>query len=137
MVFCYRLIQPPVHTAGSPCPGPPFPYIRRLLPRHTLGILSRARLPDSEFHTFSIFCNLDRLHTCVINHSVMSDSLCDPMDGSLPGSSVHGISQGRVLVQFSHSVMSGSLRPHGLQHTRSPCLSPTPGVYPNSAPLSW
>ena len=30
--------------------------------------------------------------------------------------------------QFSHSVMSDSLSPHGLQHTRPPCLSPTPGV---------
>ena len=39
-------------------------------------------------------------------------------------------------VQFNHSVMSNSLRPHGLQHTRPPCLSPTPGVYPNSHPLS-
>ena len=40
-------------------------------------------------------------------------------------------------VQFSCSVMSDSLRPHGLQHTRPPCLSPTPGVYSNSCPLSW
>ena len=39
-------------------------------------------------------------------------------------------------VQFSCSVMSNSLRPHGLQHTRPPCPSPTPGVYPNSCPLS-
>ena len=39
--------------------------------------------------------------------------------------------------QFSCSVMSDSLRPHGLQHTRPPCLSPTPGVYSNSCPLSW
>jgi len=39
-------------------------------------------------------------------------------------------------VQFSRSVVSYSLRPHGLQHTRSPCPSPTPGVYPNSCPLS-
>ena len=30
--------------------------------------------------------------------------------------------------------MSDSLRPHGLQHTRPPCLSPTPGVYSNSCP---
>ena len=29
------------------------------------------------------------------------------------------------------------LRPHGLQHTRPPCPSPTPGVYSNSCPLSW
>ena len=39
--------------------------------------------------------------------------------------------------QFSHSVMSDSLRPHGLQHTRLPCPSPTPGDYSNSCPLSW
>ena len=39
-------------------------------------------------------------------------------------------------VQFSLSVMSDSLRPHGLQHTRPPCLSPTPGVYSKSCPLS-
>ena len=40
-------------------------------------------------------------------------------------------------VQFSHSVVSDSLWPHGLQHTRPPCPSPTPGVYSNSCPLSW
>ena len=40
-------------------------------------------------------------------------------------------------VQFSHSVMSDSLQPHGPQHTRPPCPSPTPGVYSNSFPLSW
>ena len=39
-------------------------------------------------------------------------------------------------VQFSHSVISDSLRPHELQHTRSSCPSPTPGVYPNLSPLS-
>ena len=37
-------------------------------------------------------------------------------------------------VQFSHSVVSDSLRPHELQHTRTPCPSPTPGVYSNSCP---
>ena len=40
-------------------------------------------------------------------------------------------------VQFSHSVVSDSLRPHEPQHVRPPCPSPTPGVYPNSCPLSW
>ena len=35
-------------------------------------------------------------------------------------------------VQFSHSVVSDSLRPHGLQHTRLLCPSPTPGAYSNS-----
>ena len=41
-----------------------------------------------------------------------------------------------TLVQLSHSVVSDSLRPHGLQHARPPCPSPTPGVYSNSSPLS-
>ena len=36
-------------------------------------------------------------------------------------------------VQFSHSVVSHPLRPHGLHHARPPC----PGVYSNSCPLSW
>ena len=52
-------------------------------------------------------------------------------------------------VQFSHSVVSDSLRPHELQHARPPCPSPTPrvhsnsrpsptpGVHSNSHPLSW
>ena len=39
-------------------------------------------------------------------------------------------------VQFSHSVMSNSLRPQELQHSRLSCPSPTPRVYSNSCPLS-
>ena len=38
--------------------------------------------------------------------------------------------------QFSHSVVSDSLRPRGLQHIRLPCPSPAPGVCSNSCPLS-
>ena len=37
---------------------------------------------------------------------------------------------------FTHSVMSNSLWPHGLQHTRLPCPSPSPGACSNSCPLS-
>ena len=39
-------------------------------------------------------------------------------------------------VQFSRSLVSQSLQPHGLQRARPPCLSPTPGDYSNSCPLS-
>ena len=38
--------------------------------------------------------------------------------------------------QFTCSVMSDSLWPHELQHTRPPCPSPTPWVHPNPCPLS-
>ena len=86
------------------------------------------------------------------SRSVVSDSSSDPMDHSLPGCSFHGIFQARVLewvaiafsireVQFSSvrfccSVVSDSLRPHELQHTRSPCPSPISGVHLNSCPSS-
>ena len=43
----------------------------------------------------------------------------------------------KLLVQFSHSVMSDSLWPGGLHHARPPCLSPAPGIYSNLCPLSW
>ena len=66
------------------------------------------------------------------------------MDCSPPGSSVHRILQERILqwltmpssVQFSCSVVSDSLWPHGLQHSRLPCPLPTPRAYSNSCPLS-
>ena len=41
-----------------------------------------------------------------------------------------------ISVQFSYSVVSDSSKPHGLQHARPPCPSPTPGIYSNSCPLS-
>ena len=40
-------------------------------------------------------------------------------------------------VQFSLSVESDSSLPHGLQHSRAPCPSPTPGAYSSSCPSSW
>ena len=42
-----------------------------------------------------------------------------------------------LIVQLSSSVVSNSLWPHGLQHTRLPCPSPTPRDYSNSCPSSW
>ena len=46
------------------------------------------------------------------------------------------INSNTIIVQFSHSVMSDSLRPHESQHARPPCPSPTPGVYSNLCPSS-
>ena len=40
-------------------------------------------------------------------------------------------------VQFSHSVMSNSLKPHETQHTRPPCISPTARDHSNPCPLIW
>ena len=41
------------------------------------------------------------------------------------------------VIWVHHSVVSDSLQPHGLQHARFPCPSPTPRAYSNSCPLSW
>ena len=41
-----------------------------------------------------------------------------------------------ILNQFSCLVVSDSSWPHGLQHAKPPCPSPTPGIYSNSCPLS-
>ena len=43
---------------------------------------------------------------------------------------------GNSSVQFSHSVVSDSSRPHESQHARPPCPSPTPKVHPDSRPSS-
>ena len=43
----------------------------------------------------------------------------------------------KVIFHFSHSVISSFLRPHGSQHARLPCPSPSPAACWNSCPLSW
>ena len=57
----------------------------------------------------------------------------DSLSSESPGKTFHIFSS----VQFSHSVVSDSSRPHELQHTRPPCPSSTPGVHSNSRPSSW
>ena len=54
-------------------------------------------------------------------------------NSDIPPSPISSIIQ---FSQFSHSVVSDSLRPRGPQHARPPCPSPTPGVYQNSCPPS-
>ena len=68
---------------------------------------------------------LKRLSSSSSMYSVMSSSNSESFTNSFP-----------ILVQFSHSVMSDSLRPRGLQPDRPPCPSSTPRVYSNSSPLS-
>ena len=46
------------------------------------------------------------------------------------------VERAEPLLLFSRSVVSDSLRPHGLQHARFPCPSPSPGACLNSRPLS-
>ena len=73
--------------------------------------------------------------------------LQNPKDRGAWQATVHGITKSQILlkwlstytyinsVQFNRSVVSDSLWPHGLQHTRLPRSSTTPGAYSNSHPL--
>ena len=77
--------------------------------RHILECFNKFNFPSSKW----LFC---------LVHSV-----CGSVKTTLKFSSA----------QFSHSVVSDSLPPHGLQRARPPCPSPTPRLYSNSCPLSW
>ena len=65
-----------------------------------------------------------------------------PVSSSLTEKALNSLDSGTrtqedtALAQFSRSAVSDSLQPHGLQHTRFSCLSPTPRAYSNSCPLS-
>ena len=96
-------------------------------------------------------CSHEIKRHLLLGRKVMTnlDSILKSRDISLP-TKVHlvkamvfpGVMHGceswtiKKAVQFSCSVVSYSLRPHGLQHTRLPCPSPTPGACSNSCPLS-
>ena len=64
--------------------------------------------------------------------------LAFPSPGDLPNPRIQPTSlvSLALAVQFSHSIMSDSLWPHGLQCARLPCSSPSPGVCSNWCPLS-
>ena len=74
---------------------------------------------------------------CLLHWQVCSLPLVPP---GKPKHIVKEVKEDEVQVQgkaqFSRSVTSDSLRPHGLQLARPPCPSPTPGVYSNSCPLN-
>ena len=80
------------------------------------------------------------LYTCMHERICITEWLREQTLFWLRGNDDFVISniKGSPLYQFSssHSVVSDSLRPHGLQHAKSPCPSPTSGVYSNLCPLS-
>ena len=63
--------------------------------------------------------------------------LRQPQETNIPADHGQSLNIWFSSVQFSHSVVSDSLRLHDSQHARPPCPSPTPGVYSNSCPSSW
>ena len=98
------------------------------------------------------FINVSSRPLCVIyigagnGNPLQCSCLENPRDGGAWWAAVYGVAQSRARLkwcsnssssfQFSGSVTSDSLRPHGLQQARPPCPSPTPGVYSDSSPFS-
>ena len=94
--------------------------------------VAKSRTQLSDFTYLLTYLQLERciftIH-CLFSFPLRVLALASPcVWGSLPSDS-HVSS-----VQFSHSVVSDSLRTHGLQHISLPCPSPTPGAYSNSCP---
>ena len=92
-------------------------------------------LPFTCWWAFSLFLTWALKNTAAVNIDVQV-YIWTPILNSL------GVYLGvelpkHMIIQFSHPVMSNSLWPHGLQHTRLPYPSPTPGACSNSCPSSW
>ena len=69
--------------------------------------------------------------------ALQADSLPSEQPGAIKYNIITWEFTGSPVVQFSSVATScPTLRPHGLQHARPPCPSPTPRVYSNSCPLS-
>ena len=74
------------------------------------------------------------MHICTYPHTVVFHSL---LTMTFALESLSNVELGVFhSVQFSHSVVSDFLRPHGLQHARLPCASRTPGACSSSCPSS-
>ena len=83
----------------------------------------KLQVPINKFiRNYSVYPFKRSHHTCTYTHT-----------SSSTGKYLIYVLQ---LLLFSYSVMSDSLRPHGLQHTRLPCSSPSPGACSKSCPLS-
>ena len=83
-----------------------------------------------------IYCMYTHTHTHT--HTHMKCKPCFKKKSKIPVKawSLHSSCMGKVTVPLSHSVLSDSLRSHGQQHARHPCISSTPRVYSNSFPLN-
>ena len=104
------LHRTPLHTLSLPC----------MLLHSLVHLLTLPRTPS--YALTLLACSYTSLHTLTHSYSLSQALTHFPTTFSS--------------VQFSHSVVSDSLRPHESQHARPPCPSPTPGVHSDSHPSS-
>ena len=98
----------------------------------TINSDKRVSLKNSAQHTLLFIWGLPNGSTkTVLTKSPMTFKLLNQRL-----SNIILLNTSALLLLFSHSVLSDSLQPHGLQHTRPLCPSLSPGVCSNSCPLS-
>ena len=91
----------------------------------------------------AVYCHLAYLTymlstSSVWNSSTWNSRLDEAQAGiKIAGRNIDNLRYADQSVQFSHSVVSDSLQPHGLQNARLPCPSPMPRAYSNSCPSRW
>ena len=92
---------------------------------------SRESFPSSNQTLFAYIC-------CIAGIFFATEPLEKPnvQYRESENTEIHEDDYNACSVQFSRSVMPNSLRPHGLQHARLPCPSPTPRVDSKSCPLN-
>ena len=142
----HTCLQTPQHTSslGGCSSCSPLPPVTPHLPYPLLSSrFWRGRGEEGRSHCPLCLLPLLRLllsclcfsswHSCLSEEAFNLHSLLPPTTHTHTNTHLKLISS----VQFSHSVMSNYLWPHGLQHTRLPCPSPTPGVCSNSCPSLW
>ena len=126
------------HESGVSCPSPWPPLFLEHLPLVPFAFFSCLSIPARDSLYWVLLVVLLILLTPRQQNSDLDR--CVHLWGWTEGLSYIPLcldTKSNHSVQFSCSVMSESLQPHGLQHARPPCPSPTPRVYSNSCPLSW
>ena len=100
-----------------------------------LAFFSKARLLLMNSLSFylseKVFISFSILQGCFIGCRVLRSVVCSFKILYISFHPLFCRVVSNEMSQFSHSVVSNSLRPHGLQHARLPCSSPTPGACSN------
>ena len=143
MIWRVNLFKRFLHWACSTVPSwqvYPFLELRNLIPRALLPSSGNYIKCSHKANFLSYFLSHHSNQPCISFSVPLPDSCLSAPRIENIWSVTRAIFEIWDLVpirQFSRSVMSDSLRPHGPQHARPPCPSPTPGVHSNSRPSSW
>ena len=93
--YSRRVRHHSIHRAYTPLPGG-FSYRRHIFTYMSACPIPKLRVSDGKKNVIFIFVSMESITVCVLV-AQSCPTLCNPMDCSLPASSVHGILQARIL----------------------------------------